>query len=189
MNNKWFHHLFWLLSKLAQTLGIWGLLGVFMIGSSVVFYFTTVVTLDQQITTAQYQLDHASHQTTKAFNVSEHQTKTSVFDEAMFYKMFPSGSSLPKWLHSIDSIAIKQHLMLNHGDYRLSQTKQGQLLRYEIVLPVVGKYTQIRQFIAEALVELPALALSDMHIKRENTLSPTVEARLTFVLFLKGEVW
>jgi len=54
---------------------------------------------------------------------------------------------------------------------------------------VNGKYTQIRQFIADILQKLPALALSDLQIKRENSLSPTVEARMVFVLFLQGDSW
>ena len=62
-------------------------------------------------------------------------------------------------------------------------------MRYEIVLPLVGKYTQVHQFIQHVLQEIPALALSDLQIKRENSLSPTVEANLVFVLFLKGDSW
>ncbi|PPD18607.1 MAG: hypothetical protein CTY27_01280, partial [Methylotenera sp.] len=80
----------------------------------------------------------------------------------------------------------------NRGDYKLTQikqlqTSQGALARYEIVLPVTGQYTQIRQFIAQVLHQLPALALSDMQLKRENAQSPLVEAQLIFVLMLKGD--
>jgi Tfp pilus assembly protein PilO len=106
-----------------------------------------------------------------------------------FYKRFPTGASLPKWLNLIDQIAIKQHLVLNRADYKFSQTKQGQLLRYEIVLPLLGKYPEVHQFVVKVLQEIPALALSDLQIKRENSLSPAVEARLVFVLFLKGDTW
>ena len=86
--------------------------------------------------------------------------------------------------------------MLNRGDYKLTQIKPtpansnpGQLSRYEIVLPVTGQYCQIRQFITQVLYQTPALALSEMQIKRENTLRPTVEARLVFVLMLQGGQW
>jgi hypothetical protein len=53
----------------------------------------------------------------------------------------------------------------------------------------MGKYPEVHQFVVKVLQEIPALALSDLQIKRENSLSPTVEARLVFVLFLKGDTW
>ena len=58
-----------------------------------------------------------------------------------------------------------------------------------MVLPVAGSYVQIRQFITDVLQQLPALALSDLQITRDNAMSPTVEARLVFVLFLQGDSW
>lgn len=125
--------------------------------------------------------------------------ETSEQDIQRFYAQFPNGESLPKWLRLIDENAVKQHLVLNRGDYKLTQIKSQKptpaqstkhpLSRYEIVLPVTGQYTQIRQFIAQVLYDLPALALSELHIKRENAQSPNVEARLIFVLLLKGESW
>jgi hypothetical protein len=78
---------------------------------------------------------------------------------------------------------------LNRGDYKLTQIKKAEFSRYHIVFPVVGKYTQIRQFIAVVLAALPALGLSDVQITRENSLSPTVEARLEFVLYLQSASW
>ena len=66
------------------------------------------------------------------------------------------------------------------------QSNQATLARYEIVLPVTGQYVQIRQFIAQVLHELPALALSDLQLKRESAQSHSVEARLIFVLLLNN---
>jgi Tfp pilus assembly protein PilO len=94
----------------------------------------------------------------------------------------------------IDQAAVKQKLILNRGDYKYSKAKQSQisdgfnLSKYEIVLPVTGQYTQIRQFIAQVLQLQPALALSDFKMTRENSLSPNVEATLVFVLFLQSEL-
>ena len=86
-------------------------------------------------------------------------------------------------------MALKQKIALNRGDYKLTKAKQGQLMRYEIVLPLEGSYTQIRQFIVATLQRIPALALSDMQIKRENVATPTVQARIVFTLFLQGDSW
>lgn len=188
------YYFYWLLGRLAKLLGVWGLLGIAIIVASSTFYITNIVKAEQQLNLAQYELDHTQKNETKVVVqpvvpqpvVS---AQTTAQEISKFYKIFPAGASLPKWLNLIDETALKQHLILNRGDYKLTQTKQGQLSRYEIELPVIGKYTQIRQFIADVLQKLPALALSDLQIKRENSLSPTVEARLVFVLFLQGDSW
>lgn len=183
---NYFH---WLLGRTARTLGLWGLLGIGIVVGCIMFYVLTIDELQQDIKTAQSEFDHTKKNTNEIVRPQALPVQTSTQEMNEFYKRFPAGSSLPKWLHLIDQIAVNKHLVLNRGDYKFSQTKQGQLLRYEIVLPLIGKYTQVHQFVVEVLQEIPALALSDLQIKRENALSPTVEARLVFVLFLKGDTW
>lgn len=131
--------------------------------------------------------------------------RVSLADVEKFYSTFSEGTSLPNTINLIRENAQKQKLVLTQGDYKLiqtkviqqpsqqanSQTKQlsNQLARYEMLLPVTGSYQQIRAFIAQVLYQLPSLALSDVQIMRENTLSPLVEARLTFVFLLHDNVW
>ena len=183
------YYFYWLLGRTARALGLWGLVGVGVVVVCFMFYIITIDKLQQEIESTQYEIDHVQKNAGSLVKPQVLPLQTSLQEMNEFYKRFPSGASLPKWLHLIDQIAIKQHLVLNRGDYKFSQTKQGQLLRYEIVLPLVGKYTQVHQFIQHVLQEIPALALSDLQIKRENSLSPTVEAKLVFVLFLKGDSW
>lgn len=180
---------YWLLSKFAKSLGLWGLLGVTTIVGSLLFYMTEVATVERELNLALTELEFKKDTKTVLVPPQIKSAQTTEQELIDFYHMFPVGASLPKWLSLINEAALKQHLTLNRGDYKLSQTKQGQLLRYEIVLPVVGKYAEIRQLIVELLHKLPALAVSELQIKRENSLSPTVEARLVFVLFLQGDTW
>ena len=197
MNKLNIHYWYWLLGRFAKTLGLWGLLGIIIILGSSIFYVVSFLPASEQLLEAQNELQNKLEYTHK--NGQENSQKeipaqvapvqTSLQEIAEFYKQFPAGASLPKWLRLIDTTALKQHLILNHGDYKLTQSKQGQLQRYEIVLPVSGNYIQIRQFIADVLQQLPALALSDLQIKRDNVMSPIVEARLVFVLFLQGDSW
>lgn len=183
------YYLYWLLGKAARVLGLWGLLGLGVVLGSIIFYIVKIEKLEQEIESAQYQLSNTNKNATNIVQPQALPLQASMQEINEFYKRFPTGASLPKWLSLIDQVALKQHLIVNRGDYKFSQTKQGQLLRYEIVIPLIGKYTQIHQFVTEVLQALPALALSDLQIKRENSLSPTVEARLVFVLFLKGDSW
>lgn len=183
------YYFYWLFGRALRALGLWGLVGAGIVLGSIIFYIVKIDKLEQEIKLAQYELSHTKKSATSIAHPQVLPLQTTTQDINEFYKRFPVGASLPKWLSLMDGIAIKQHLTLNRGDYKFSQTKQGQLLRYEIVMPLMGKYTQIHQFVAEVLQALPALALSDLQIKRENSLSPTVEARLVFVLFLKGDAW
>jgi Tfp pilus assembly protein PilO len=183
------NHFYWLCGRFAKTIGVWGLLGIAITVASILFYMSKVVKVEQQLNSMQYELDHTEKNVAQIVPAQQIPAQSSMQEISKFYKIFPAGDSLPKWLSLIQETALKQHLTLNRGDYKLTQTKQGQLASYEIVLPVDGKYTQIRQFIADILQKLPALALSDLQIKRENSLSPTVEARLVFVLFLQGDSW
>ena len=201
MNKLDIHYVYWRLGRFSKALGIWGLLGIVIILTSSIFYFVNFLPTNKQLLEAQNELQNKLQnklENTKKNSLENSQkdisaevapAQSSAEEIAEFYKQFPAGASLPKWLMLIDTTALKRHLVLNRGDYKLTQSKQGQLQRYEIVLPVSGGYIQIRQFIADVLQQLPALALSDLQIKRDSAMSPIVEARLVFVLFLQGNSW
>ena len=194
------HYWHWQLRQIVKKLGFFGLLGLAIILGCGLFYASKITPIHHQILQNNkiiQQLKLSNNQqnnlSTPINNTPQQNTNDDI---AKFYARFPNGASLPKWLSLINETALEQGLRLNRGDYKLTQikaspinSKSGQLSRYEIVLPVTGQYSQIRQFVAQVLHQLPALALSEMQIKRENTLAPTVEARLIFVLMLQGNHW
>ena len=53
-----------------------------------------------------------------------------------------------------------------------------------MILPVKGKYSQVRAFMATALEAVPAMAISAIAIKRENVTSEKLEVRLEVNLYL-----
>lgn len=101
-----------------------------------------------------------------------------------FYDFFPYSDSSPYWIRELDRIARVRNVKLSGSDYRLVQDKGSKLMRYEILLPVQGGYPQIRAFIADMLQAIPALALTDITIRRESTLADRLDARLTLYLYL-----
>ena len=193
-------YLFWRMRQIVKKLGLFGLLGLAILLGCGLFYASKIMPIYNQIlqNNENLQLVKLSNneQNKLPIPINNAPQQVTKDDIAAFYARFPNGASLPKWLSLINETAVKQGLRLNRGDYKLTQikaspinSKSGQLSRYEILLPVTGQYSQIRQFIAQVLYELPALALSEMQIKRENTLTPTVDARLVFVLMLQGNHW
>lgn len=102
----------------------------------------------------------------------------------VFYDSFPHVDSSPYWVKEIDTLAKKRGVELHGSDYRLISDKGAKLARYEMILPVRGSYPQIRAFIADTLTTIPAIALVDMIIKREDIKSGRLEVRLSLNLYL-----
>lgn len=186
----------WYTMRIAKKLGVWGLLGVGLLCASLLMYGTAISTLDEETAAMQTALTQKplklSQTDTAALSVKPPATALPTAQTLQqLYQAFPFESSLPRLLAQLNRMASQQHLVLNSGDYRLKKVKQtrktsdAQLVQYEIVFPIKGRYLAIRLFVAEALARLPTLAIDTLQISRENTLSPEVEARLVLVLFVK----
>lgn len=186
----------WYLSQVINKFGVLGIIGLAITLGCCLFYAFNILPLQQKIAADTNKLPATSQPQTLGVKTKKLPLKTVPKQNTIeainrFYAQFPAAESLPNYLRLIDNSAIKQRLILNRGDYKLTQikslqTNQATLARYEIVLPLTGQYVQIRQFVAQVLHELPALALTDMQLKRESAQSPTVDARLIFVLLLKN---
>ena len=194
-------YLRWYASQIMKKIGVLGIVALAIALGCCLFYAFNIVPLQQKMADDANKLPptnpaqilsgktEKSQLTIALKQITPEQTTPDQIKR--FYAQFPASETLPNCLRLIDNIALKQRLTLNRGDYKLTQIKslqsnQATLVRYEIVLPVTGQYVQIRQFIAQVLHELPALALSDLQLKRESAQSPSVEARLIFVLLLKN---
>ncbi len=184
----------WQLTRLSTKLGLIGGLGLALLLGCCMFYLSTLLPLKQKVNEVKHTIASGALTQVSSANVKQPLVNNLSDDITAFKQLLPQAASLHKWLALIDQTATKQNLALNRGDYKFSKAKQSQisdgfyLSKYEIVLPVAGQYAQIRQFIAQVLQLQPALALSDIKMTRDNSLSPNVEARLVFVLYLQSEV-
>jgi len=186
----------WYASQMIKKFGILGMLALTITLGCCLLYALNILPLQKKIAQDTLRLQQKNKQqvvsgASEQLPLEMAPKQTTAESIKRFYEQFPALERLPNCLRLIDNIALKQRLSLNRGDYKLTQikslqTNEGALSRYEIVLPVSGQYTQIRQFAAQVLHELPALALTDLQLKRESAQSPTVEARLIFVLLLKN---
>jgi len=189
------HYAYWLLRRCVSQLGLIGLVGIFILLICGLLLMMNILPKNLEISASKTNLAQAQVKTISreqggvTSDEQEPSVNTTTLDVTEFYKLFPAGATLPLQIELIEKLALKQKIALNRGDYKLTKAKQGQLMRYEIVLPLEGSYTQIRQFIVATLQRIPALALSDMQIKRENVATPTVQARIVFTLFLQGDSW
>lgn len=87
---------------------------------------------------------------------------------------------------SLFSIAAKNNLTLNQGEYKLAYDKNGAFRTYTIVLPVHGQYGAIRAFCRQVLLAIPFASLDQVDFKRDNVNNASLEAKLRFTLYLDG---
>lgn len=104
-----------------------------------------------------------------------------------FYAFFPLMDNLPELLGRIHAQAQRHHLVLEKGEYKLAHESNFRLARYQVTLPVRGDYSEVRSFVNDVLQAVPAAALEELTLKRENSELPDLEGRVRFVLFLGAQ--
>jgi hypothetical protein len=194
MNNSKLDYAYWYLTYYAKKIGAWGLIGLGLIILSFFFYTTETPKIDALIKETQATKDKfLANFNSKHDDIVESTPQTNLEEVNRFYRIFPKAVDLPQALVTIYQVANQQKLALNSGDYKFNKIKDSntsnekKLTKYEIVFPIKGQYLQIQSFISKVLQKLPALALVDMQIRRENSMNQNVDARLVFVIFVKGE--
>jgi hypothetical protein len=105
---------------------------------------------------------------------------------ARFYAFFEGAESLPVRLFRLHAIARASGLELRRAEYRMHAQPGERLARYQIIMPVEGSYRSIRRFTAQALEEIPALALTQVKFQRRRISEGSAEAQIIFTLYLKS---
>lgn len=187
-------YLGWLLRRFAKAAGLWGILAILIAVAAVITFSTKRADIQQQINALETNI------ATKQLPTSENSAiETPLVQQASsqtlseFYQTFPTALSIPDTLSQLNALATKQQLLLNSGDYKLNKIAAKNnagtkvLTQYEMVLPVEGSYNKVRAFISSILSNLPSVAIADIQIERESTLSPSVDARLVLILYVRGD--
>jgi Tfp pilus assembly protein PilO len=104
-----------------------------------------------------------------------------------FYAFFPLTENVPELLGRIHLAATQHQLVLEKGEYKLSREPDFRLARYQVILPVKGDYTNVRQFVNDVLGAVPSAALEELTLKRESIEVPELESRVRLTLFLVNE--
>ena len=100
---------------------------------------------------------------------------------AAVYDYLRKPEQTTDWLAKLYAIGRATGVELAQANYK-TQSASGKLERYEIVVPLAGSYTQMREFLKRALAEIPVLSLDQISLKRENRREGTVQAELRLTL-------
>jgi Tfp pilus assembly protein PilO len=180
--------LLWEARRQTAMLGWLGALGVGLVVFAVAFRFSAVAALHSELDDLREEAERLRARYHMALKQPGGVKPGPAQQLRTFYEFFPPRATLPDWLSRVYIAADKTGVRLESGEYRLVQERGWRLARYQVTLPIRGSYEQIRGFIAEVLNEIPAAAIDDVGLKRENIGSTTIEARIRFTLFMgQGE--
>ena len=98
------------------------------------------------------------------------------------YQYLDKPEATTDWLAKLYAIGKATGVELQSASYKTQAT--GRLERYEIVLPLTGSYTQMREFLKRSLAEIPVLSLDQISLKRENRREGSVQAELRLTIHM-----
>lgn len=171
----------WSVRRQISTLGWPGVGGVVLIALALAFAASALIPLEARLREVKEDVE-----TLRAKLQAAPAAAGAVAGDPLtnFYAFFPPLGSTPEWLQRIFGLAEAQGLRLEAGEYKLRRERDFRLLRYELTLPVRGSYPQIREFVSQVLTEVPASSLDEISLRREDSGSSTVEARIRITLHL-----
>jgi len=108
-----------------------------------------------------------------------------------FYAFLPGNTAPAMAIEQIHAAAQERGVLLATGEYKaLRDNSVGagpKVLRYQMVYPLKGTYTQVRAWLGDVMNGLPGLALDDINFRREGVGSEMLEARVRLTLFYKAK--
>jgi hypothetical protein len=109
---------------------------------------------------------------------------------AMLWQQLPAFSDLSPRMMQIANLAQKRQILLNVGDYQWQahQVKDAShdIQQFDMRFTIQADYITCRQFILDVLRKYPSLALTGLELRKNETVQPTIDATLTFSVFIRG---
>jgi hypothetical protein len=177
-----------IISEAIQHIGRPGIVGIALLAFSLSLALTTLVpswrALDRHraaAVMAQENLHKAAMRGTTPDN-------SPAAELRKFYEIFPVQSDAPELLSRVYAAAEEKKLSLLRGEYAPSTDPRTGLVRYRLVFPVRGSYSQVREFVSATLKSVPTLAMDEVSFERPAISESVVEARIRFTLYLKRPI-
>lgn len=107
-------------------------------------------------------------------------------DLERFHALFPPASALTDELERLHGLARRAGLELAQGEYRLERQPAG-LWSYRVLLPVAGRYSELRRFVDAVLREMPAASLDALRFGRERAGEAQLQAELRLTIHVRPD--
>ena len=171
------------LSQLGRT----GLIGLCMLGLAVFVYITVIKSAEAELKTTRSKLEAAYRPVLTSANSATASALDQEEQLQIFYQSFPKQESIPIALKGIYTAAVQLKLTLESGEYTWSQTGTDRLVRYRVLLPVKGTFSQLVSFVDQVLEADSHIALENASFKRDKVSDSSVDAKLIFVVFVDAQ--
>lgn len=159
-----------------------GLAGVGLVAIAGVLAFTLLLPLQREAAGLQGQLEAlGAAQASLRGGVTNHPEATA----GEFLRRFPARGDLPAVLATFSATAVAAGVQLEQGTYALERPKGAHLARYRMSFPVKGQYPDVRTFVDNVLVAVPAASLDSLRLERAEIDSGVVGAELQFTVFVR----
>ena len=160
------------LSRLRDELGVMGLAAVVVFAAAGLFF-----TLVLQPMKDKHRVLEARASAASPASQSQSGDKLNAV-----YAYLNKPETTTDWLAKLYAIGHATGVELQSASYKTQATDASRLERYEITIPLTGSYTQMRDFLKRALVEIPILSLDQITLKRESRRQDTVQAEVRLTL-------
>lgn len=109
---------------------------------------------------------------------------------AALWQQLPEFADLSPRMMQIARLAQKRQMALNVGDYQwqlhAASDATQEIQQYDMRFNIQTDYLACRQFIVDVLRQYPAMALTGLELRKNETMQPMLDATLTFSVFIRG---
>ena len=174
------------LRRLQLRLGWLGVFAGLLLGLAALEWFSVILPAAQSTTELEAQVLRLRESSRNGREIKRSDDNSPALQIAAFERFFPTGADINQVLGKIYAAADREKLLLEHGEYRLSEESGLSLLRYQISLPVKGSQSEIKLFIARILQDIPALSLDGISMQRQNVGETVIAAQIRVSVFFQG---
>ena len=164
------------LYRLRDELGITGLAALLLFAGAGVFFALVLEPLKDKSAALQARAVSMQESAPRPGNAAD--------KVGAVYEYLKKPETTTDWLAKLYAIGSATGVELQSASYKTQTTPGTKLERYEIVVPLTGSYTQMRDFLKRSLAEIPVLSLDQISLKRESRREGTVQAELHLTLHM-----
>lgn len=181
------------LMRLKSTFNYWSkqlswpwLVSFALLAACISFYLFVTMPARHALDDAKAELSSMQQDEQRLRQVSQNTARqTPAGKLESFYEAFPTESSVPDTIEQLIGLAQAKALNPKQAQYHLVKNNPGELLSYQITLPIKGAYPKITTFIFELLTKVPNLSLDNISFQRQKIGENDVEAMLRMTLYIK----
>ena len=170
--------------RLAERLGVAGVLGIGVLLFCATFYFSALRPAQGELAARQSAAAGMSAQ--NAAQTQAVALARSADPLTELHSRFPALAALPSQVERLHRIARSSGLQLQQSDYRLEVPPAG-LIAYRVSLPARGEYRALRTFIGAVLKEMPVVAIDRVRFERKKPGDTQLEAQIQLTLYFRPE--